>query len=263
MARRIRSIKPEILDDEKTAFLSHLEYRLFVGSWIVADDYGNLRGDPDYLRGQIVWASRESRETVAKALESLERVALLTPYSVRGQTYYHVTTWDKHQRIDKPGKPGMPGPEQSDSPVVVITSDDSRESRESSGNPRESLAPDTDQDQDQEGEREQEIPPPASKRSTKKLLVDGWVPERSDANQRAEQAAKDRGVDLRVELAKLRDWAKATAGRRADWEATWRNWTRNARPESRRPGQQSTPLELQREKIARMEREQAEREASQ
>lgn len=262
MARRIRSIKPEILDDEKTALLSHLEYRLFVGSWIVADDYGNLRGDPDYLRGQIVWASRDSRETVAKALETLAKTGLLTPYSVRGQTYYHVTTWEKHQRIDKPGKRGMPGQDQSDSPVITQASDDSRESRESSGNPRESLATDTDQDQEGEQDREEEIPPSASKRSPKKLLADGWIPERSEANQRAEQAAKDRGVDLRVELAKLRDWAKATAGRRADWDATWRNWTRNARPESRRQGQQ-TPLEIQREKIAHMEREQAEREAIQ
>lgn len=42
MAGRIRSIKPEILDDEKCASLSHLE---------IADDYGNLRGDPDYVRG--------------------------------------------------------------------------------------------------------------------------------------------------------------------------------------------------------------------
>lgn len=142
MAGRIRSIKPEILDDEKTAGLDHLSWRLFVSIWLIADDYGNLRADPGYIQGQILWASRDSRESVANSLRTLATVDLVTAYGVRGQSYIHINGWDKHQRVDKPGKPRMPGPDEADSSTCA----NSRESRESGANDsresRESLAPD-------------------------------------------------------------------------------------------------------------------------
>ena len=138
MAGRIRSVKPEILDDEKTANLSHLEWRLFVSLWLIADDYGNLRGDPGYVRSQTLWAQDESRDSVSKALETLAGVSLLSPYTVRGQSYYHVNGWDKHQKVDKPGKPRMPGPSEADPPA----SDDSRDYLEEPEEIPETLAPD-------------------------------------------------------------------------------------------------------------------------
>ncbi len=80
-------------------------------------------------------------------------------------------------------------------------------------------------------EKREEVPPPAPKiRKPKTALPKGWIPERSEANTNAEEIAKLRGVDLRTELQKLRDWASAENARKADWEATWRNWTRNAKP---------------------------------
>jgi len=97
---------------------------------------------------------------------------------------------------------------------------------------------------------ESEIP---AKSSRACRLAPDWVPERNDANARVEHDAKARGVDLRVELAKMRDWAKGNGARRADWNAVWRNWTRNARTESRRPGTQPTVLEFQLERVAMLE----------
>jgi hypothetical protein len=260
MARRIRSIKPEILDDAKTAKLSHLEYRLFVGSWIVADDHGNLRGEPEYVRGQVVWASRESRETVASALDALVKVGLLTAYSVRGQIYLHVTNWEKHQRIDKPSKAAMPGIDQADPLSSQVDDTDSRVVPESSRESRESLVPDTDLDQEGEGEGEGDIPPPASRRARAHRLASEWMPERGEANERAEAAAKARGVDLRGELAKMRDWATGCAAKRVDWNAVWRNWTRNARPlaGARGSGSQSVLTNLLTD-IERMEQEELEK----
>lgn len=140
MANRIRTIKPEILEDEKTAFLSHLEYRLFTGAWIVADDYGNLRGDPDYIRCQIVWASKETRDTVAEALAELERAELVRRYTVRGQTYYHILNFHKHQRIDKPGKPKCPGPDQDDGSGSAADNRSRNDSSNDSRMPREQVA---------------------------------------------------------------------------------------------------------------------------
>jgi len=114
MARRARTIKPEILEDSKTATLSHLEYRVFTGTWLIADDYGNLRGEPDFLRGQLVWASSETAASVAHAVGVLADRGLLVPYQVRGQSYLHIAGWAKHQRIDRPSRPTMPGPEHAD-----------------------------------------------------------------------------------------------------------------------------------------------------
>jgi hypothetical protein len=62
---------------------------------------------------------------------------------------------------------------------------------------------------------------------------------------------------LQLELLKLHDWAKANTEKKTDWDATWRNWTRNARPESRRHGPRPSPLELQLERVAMLEREEA------
>jgi hypothetical protein len=145
MAGRIRSIKPEILEDEKTAALSHLQWRLFVSLWLIADDYGNLRGEPGYVQGQTLWAANETRGAVAGALDALTEVGLLTRYVVRGQTYHHITGWLRHQKVDKPGKPRMPGPDDPESvdssnvaTVLEIVAGSSRESRET-------LAPDRDQ----------------------------------------------------------------------------------------------------------------------
>ena len=43
MSGRIRTIKPELLDDAVTAGLSDMAFRLFVSSIVLADDYGRLR----------------------------------------------------------------------------------------------------------------------------------------------------------------------------------------------------------------------------
>lgn len=131
MAGRIRTIKPEILDDEKTAHLSHLEWRLFVSLWMIADDYGNLRADPSYVRGQALWGTPDTTlESVGDALDRLARVRLVTKYRVRDQMYLHITTWDRHQKVDKPGKPRMPGPHEAEAMGDQLLMPFSRDSRE-------------------------------------------------------------------------------------------------------------------------------------
>jgi hypothetical protein len=128
---RIRSIKPELLEDEKTASLSHLEWRLFVSLLLVADDYGNFRAAPGRLRGVALWAHDDA--DVDGALTAIHRLGLVVLYEVDGQAYGHVSGWDKHQKVDHPGKPSCPGPDKG-------IPKPSRDSRKSS----EDLAPDLD-----------------------------------------------------------------------------------------------------------------------
>jgi len=44
VAGRIRCIKPELLEDERTAGLSHEAFRLFIGLILLSDDEGNGPG---------------------------------------------------------------------------------------------------------------------------------------------------------------------------------------------------------------------------
>jgi hypothetical protein len=76
----------------------------------------------------------------------------------------------------------------------------------------------------------------------KHALPDGWTPERSEANLKAEAAARDRGISVREEWLKFVDWTKSNNAKKTDWDATWRNWTRNAKPNNTNRQQQSGPV---------------------
>lgn len=128
---RIRSIKPELLEDERTASLSHLEWRLFVSCLLLADDYGNFRATPIRVKGAALWAHPDAE--VDEALFRLGEVGLLVPYRVDGQSYAHIKGWDKHQKVDHKGKPACPPPPVDQEYTAPATL---------SRDPRESLAPD-------------------------------------------------------------------------------------------------------------------------
>lgn len=125
MSGRIRTIKPELLEDSKTASLNHDEWRLFVSLLLVADDHGNFRANPSLLEG-LVFHSRAPREALASLLATLSDVGLVVLYDAGGQKYGSIVNWAKHQKVDKPSKPKIPGPYD---PLSTI-----------SRGPRESLA---------------------------------------------------------------------------------------------------------------------------
>ena len=139
---RIRTIKPELLDDEVTAGLSDREFRLLIGCILGADDLGNLRASARQLRAAIWWA-RDDAPTIEQVQHALDYLAstttkLLEPYSTKGQRYAHIRTWDRHQKIDKPGKPKVPSPSEAD--MVGWIREDSSNRAHSVGSIREALA---------------------------------------------------------------------------------------------------------------------------
>jgi hypothetical protein len=113
------------------------------------------------------------------------------------------------------------------------------------------------QDQEQKQEQKQEQDIPRDKRAAKAFLPSGWSPERSESLIAAEATARSRGVDVDLELAKLTDWAASNAAKKADWDATWRNWLRSARPTNgqRAFNRSQDALDLQMERIAKLEAE--------
>jgi len=125
MSGRIRTLKPEILEDERTARLSHAAWRLFVSLIMLSDDYGNFRANPDHLRGAAFWGRPVDDGGSVGGIDAL-LAELATPdvdgekglialYVVRGQRYGHLNGWSKNQRVQRPGSPRVPGPKEGES----------------------------------------------------------------------------------------------------------------------------------------------------
>jgi hypothetical protein len=105
---RIRTIKPEFWADEKLATVSRDARLLFIGLWNVADDYGRLRGSPQYLRGQLF--PYDADIDVEAALSALAGIGCIERYKDNGQEYVEVSNFSKHQKIDLRRKSFVPEP---------------------------------------------------------------------------------------------------------------------------------------------------------
>lgn len=71
----------------------------------------------------------------------------------------------------------------------------------------------------------------------RKRVPEGWVP-----NEGHHEIAVGRGLDLDFEWAKFRDHQFAAA--KSDWDATFRNWLRNAKPQLANGGQRVEKVEI-------------------
>ena len=139
MIGRIRTINPELLDDERTAALPDRAFRLFIGLILMADDHGNLRATPALIKGAVFWAVLATIDEVEVALDELGEAGLVARYEVRGQPYCALLGWTKHQRVDHPSKPRVPS---IDDPESVPLHTVKPKPRETLARARESLAPD-------------------------------------------------------------------------------------------------------------------------
>jgi len=119
-------------------FASEAARVLSIALILLADDYGN--GRAGRALGSRVFP--ETPEKVRGTLAELQNMGFLVLYEVRGQHYYSIRNWKKHQRVDKPGKPRVPGPCETSEKI-----------RETPGNIPETLAPDPDPDPDPDPER--------------------------------------------------------------------------------------------------------------
>lgn len=95
-----------------------------------------------------------------------------------------------------------------------------------------------DKNRTEQKREEKSIAPPAEstapakpKRQPKATTgIEDWSPKDDHVT-----IAKQRGVNLDVEVAKMRDWAASNGAKKKDWDAFARNWLRNARVERATP----------------------------
>lgn len=257
---RIRSIKPEFWSSPDIAALSDADRLLFIGLWSYVDDHGRGRDDVALIVAALFPHDMVAnpRETVAKVREGLARLSeanLIRRYTVASRTYFLVTGWSKHQRVDKPKASRIPAPEDADAPAFP-QNDAIRETvakrRDNVATPRDTLAPGTGE---QRNRGTGDIPPcrpprdvadddgtevaptalPATK-TTKRTdratrLPDDWAPSPTliDWTRANAPDVQDSEVD------RFRDYWHSAAGakaRKVDWDAVWRNWARRAQDDA-------------------------------
>jgi hypothetical protein len=108
---RIRSIKPEIWEDEKLGRCSVLARLNFKGLISLADDAGRGPGTAAWLRGRLhAYAEDVTSDEMRTSLEELKQAGLAVFYEVKGQTYYYLPGFLKHQKINRPSPPRFPPP---------------------------------------------------------------------------------------------------------------------------------------------------------
>lgn len=231
---RIRSIKPEILDDEVAAGLSDAAWRLWVSSWVLADDHGNFRAGTRYLAARV-W--QDSSHAAAEPLLELSSKGRVKLYAVAGQRYAHINGWGTHQRIDNAGNPRVPVPEDDDgtwerdvTPLLAdklagpyLLAKSSARAR-----PRAQFTPpeeDHDQDQDHDHSVAEE---PATRTRTRAPRGTRITPDWTLDAGTLEHFAKQ-GVDARRCVPEFVDYWVAVPGQKGvkvDWQATFRNRVR-------------------------------------
>ena len=105
---RIRTVKPEFWTDEKTGQMKPESALVFLALLNFADDKGRLRGDVRLIRGQLF--PYRPKLDVEAAIEDCLSLGLLQQYEVRGQVYFLVVNFNKHQRINRPTPSLLPEP---------------------------------------------------------------------------------------------------------------------------------------------------------
>lgn len=116
---RIRTLKPEWLDDESIAACSDSARLLSTALILLADDEGNGRAHPRFIAARVWAYSPDGLDKVELAMPELEACGFVTVYEAGGQSYFSINNWKKHQKISKPGAPRVPPPEPNDSAQVV------------------------------------------------------------------------------------------------------------------------------------------------
>jgi len=267
---RIRTIKPEFWSSEDIAALDYFDRLVFIGLWSMADDEGRLQGDARLIRSQLFpiddhigessvrthGALTEDSLSIHDTLMHLSNGGQITLYEgCNGRTYIQVTNFTEHQRINRPTASKYPAPTRENTITHgALTEDSSLE--QGTGNREQgtgvpSLRSGVQGGDDSDAARVDRTPATVvadaptqttkAKRGTR--LPEGWTPERSQANLKAEHDSSLTPDELSSQLERFRDhWAAqpGSKGTKLDWQATWRNWVRRAAEMAPRTRQSET-----------------------
>lgn len=98
---RIRTIKPDFWSSEQVISCSLNARLLFIGMWNFCDDNGIHPASYMRLKAEIFPCDNFDTDEIKQYIDELIKNNLLHEYTVNDKTYWIVTGWKNHQKIDK------------------------------------------------------------------------------------------------------------------------------------------------------------------
>jgi hypothetical protein len=106
---RIRTIKPQHVNDKELSKISLQAHLFWVLSWCFSDDEGVLENDPLLLKSQIFPRRTDIRiEQVQQWIDQLIKARFVIPFTYNGEGYLLQRTFKIHQKIDRPQPSKIP-----------------------------------------------------------------------------------------------------------------------------------------------------------
>ena len=99
---RIRTIKPEFWESTTIGRVSVPSRLLFICLWNYADDGGNYPAFIQAMKRHCFGFDDVSADDVQGWMDELIRNKLVVIYEADGDSYWHISGFHEHQRIDKP-----------------------------------------------------------------------------------------------------------------------------------------------------------------
>lgn len=241
---RIRSIKPEFWVSEQIAECSTNARLTFVGLWNFCDDQGVHPAKPKTLKAELYPMDDITAAQVGEWVGELIATGLVREFEAPedGKRYWHVTGWDRHQKIDRPSykHPAPPSqnstsPRRADSPSPQRASVD-----EDSSNDRRAPPPGVDRKgvdrKGVEGDSPKARVPANAKRAKTSMPSDFGISDR--VKSWATEKGFDR-VDAHLESFKAK--CAANGYTYADWDAAFMNAIRDDWAKLRSAGRSASP----------------------
>lgn len=110
---RIRTIKPELPADEGLARCSRDARLLFMLLITQADDEGRMRGSPAFVRSACLPYDDVTLQQIDGWLDELHVAGKIQRYAAAAESYLALTSWSKHQRIDRATRSQIPRPSRT------------------------------------------------------------------------------------------------------------------------------------------------------
>ncbi|WP_294567579.1 hypothetical protein [uncultured Arthrobacter sp.] len=216
---KIRGFKADLWTDEDFVELSPFARLLWMGMWNYACDNGHLADKSKQIKMRVLPTDDVNCAELLRELEQNRRI-------VRRDGVITIPNFTRHQKPDKRYFVTCDLPD-----CTKPDGDSQRETRGGHTEPRSgpavgSQGPHDEVNRGEVNRGDGEGAAADKPRSTRAhQLPADWAPSEAHASLAAE-----RGVHLNEETVKFRDWTVSMAVAKKDWDATFRNWLRNARP---------------------------------
>lgn len=222
---KIRGVKPDLWTDEDFVELSPYARLLWIGLWNYACDNGHLADKSKQIKMRVLPTDEVN---CAELLREIAGQGLIE----RADGWITIPNLTRHQKVDRRyfttcEKEGCDEPPETVSQRATRRAHGGHTAGAQgvhAGGTAGALGDGEVMVKGSDGDSTAAGKPRAKKASQ---LPADWQPSESH-----HRLAAERMVNLSEEADKFRDWCAANGATKKDWEATFRNWLRNARPTS-------------------------------